>query len=101
MFKTTCTRRSTFIGILFTVITICVLIVSGCASKPAATAPSTSAATTPAPVQQEVFKWRFQDVATKGQIHFDWRTRFVERVNEMSNGRLVITQYPAGALVNV
>lgn len=44
-------------------------------------------------------QWRMQDVATAGQIHFDWRTKFCERVKAMSGGRLVITQYPSGALV--
>jgi TRAP-type C4-dicarboxylate transport system substrate-binding protein len=40
-----------------------------------------------------------QDVATAGQIHYDWRTKFCKRVKEMSGGRLVIKQYPSGALV--
>jgi TRAP-type C4-dicarboxylate transport system substrate-binding protein len=43
--------------------------------------------------------WRMQDVATAGQIHYDWRTKFCERVKQMSGGRLVIKQYPSGALV--
>jgi TRAP-type C4-dicarboxylate transport system substrate-binding protein len=40
-----------------------------------------------------------QDVATAGQIHYDWRTTFCKRVKEMTGGRLVIKQYPSGALV--
>ena len=47
----------------------------------------------------KTIRWRMQDVATAGQIHFDWRTKFCERVKEMSGGRLVIKQYPSGALV--
>lgn len=43
--------------------------------------------------------WRMQDVATAGQIHYDWRAKFCERVKEMSGGRLIIKQYPSGALV--
>jgi TRAP-type C4-dicarboxylate transport system substrate-binding protein len=44
-------------------------------------------------------QWRMQDVATAGQLHYDWRTKFCERVNNMAGGRLVIKQYPSGALV--
>ncbi|MBN1471989.1 MAG: TRAP transporter substrate-binding protein DctP [Syntrophaceae bacterium] len=44
-------------------------------------------------------QWRMQDVATAGQLHYDWRTKFTERVKDMSGGRLVIKQYPSGALV--
>ena len=49
--------------------------------------------------EAKTIRWRMQDVATAGQIHFDWRTKFCERVKAMSGGRLVIKQFPSGALV--
>lgn len=53
----------------------------------------------PLEAAEKVIKWRLQDVATAGQIHFDWRTEFCDRVEKMSGGRLIIKQYPSGALI--
>lgn len=49
--------------------------------------------------EAKTISWRLQDIATAGQIHYDWRTKFCENVKAMSGGRLVIKQFPSGALV--
>jgi TRAP-type mannitol/chloroaromatic compound transport system substrate-binding protein len=47
----------------------------------------------------EVFEWDMQTMAAAGTIHYKMFLRFIERVTEMSDGRLVITPHPAGAIV--
>lgn len=76
-------KRCTIVQVCFSILTISFLALSFCLST----------------ANAEVIRWKMQDVATAGQIHFDWRTKFCERVKEMSGGRLVIKQFPSGALV--
>jgi len=49
--------------------------------------------------KQKVFKWRMQVLWDSGTLPFQIEKKFVERVEKMSNGRLVIKIYPPGSLV--
>jgi len=50
--------------------------------------------------EAQVIKWRMQDLATPGQVHYEARTElFCKKVEEMSNGRLIITNHPSGTLI--
>ncbi len=84
-------------------------VLASCTTAATTTSPSNgssspttpkTATTAPVATPSQVIKWRFQDVATAGQLHYDNRTKFCNRVKEASGGRLVITQYAAGGLVN-
>ncbi len=77
-------------------------------AKPAPTtpAPAKPAPTTPAPAKPapapsaEVFKWKFQDNVPVGPgAHWQVGLWFNDWVEKHSNGRLIITQYPAGQIV--
>ena len=50
----------------------------------------------PAP---EVFHWRVQSLEPAGSLAYEVFVRFTERVRELSDGRLRIEPFPAGAIV--
>ena len=70
------------------------LVVSGCAAPPAP-APA-SPAPAPAP---KVYKWKFQVLWDPATMPYHIEEEFVERVKELSGGRLVLEMYPPGGLV--
>ncbi|MBN1856909.1 MAG: TRAP transporter substrate-binding protein DctP [Dehalococcoidia bacterium] len=95
-------------------VVLCLLVTSvaagtiGCAapaSTPEATAPSgdepADSSSTPAAPADEVFEWKLQSSWTGIGItqQDEACRRFVERTKEMSNGRLLITNYDADVLV--
>ena len=97
-------------------IVLCLLVASvaagtsGCAvpsASPESAAPSESEeepaeeAATPAAPEEEVFEWKLQSSWTGIGItqQDEACRRFVERTKEMSNGRLLITNYDADVLV--
>ena len=94
-------------------VVLCLVVTSvgagtiGCAAPaatPEAAAPSddkTADSSTPAAAEDEVFEWKLQSSWTGIGItqQDEACRRFVERTAEMSNGRLLITNYDADVLV--
>jgi TRAP-type mannitol/chloroaromatic compound transport system substrate-binding protein len=54
---------------------------------------------TPANAADKVFQWRMQVLWDPGTMPFELEKKFVERVEQLSNGRLVIKLFPPGSLV--
>jgi len=84
------------------------LVASSCAAPaptpapaPAPTpAPAPAPAPTPAPaVPAEVIKWRIQSFAPAADRSFQQTKRYAEMITTMSNGRLVVEAFPAGAIL--
>jgi len=100
--------RSRSPSMLLAIVCLLALVAAGTVgcSAPAATqdpsAPTTpTTPTTPAAPQDEVFKWKLQSSWTGIGItqQDEACRRFVERTEQMSNGRLQITNYDADVLV--
>jgi TRAP-type mannitol/chloroaromatic compound transport system substrate-binding protein len=53
----------------------------------------------PADAADKVFKWRMQDIWGPETFYHKANIRLVDRLREMSNGRLDIQMFPNGALV--
>ena len=73
-----------------------VVALAGCGQKgPAPAAPGASAPAAP----DKVFNWRAQGIYTPGDPGLEIQQAFVDRVRELSGGRLNITLHPIGAIV--
>lgn len=72
------------------VVVVMALLISGCAKPAPAPVPA------PAP---EVIEWRLQSWAPAGDPSYDAAVRLAENVANMSNGRLVISPFPSGAIL--
>jgi len=89
--------------VMLSVALVASLVFVGCA-KPApaptpAPTPTPTPTPTPAPVEK-VYKWRMQSHYAPTEIQYAVTIAdFVDRVERMSNGRIDIELYPAGALV--
>jgi TRAP-type mannitol/chloroaromatic compound transport system substrate-binding protein len=81
--------------LILTGVMICLaalLIPAGCGEDEAETGPTAT------PMQ--VFEWNFQTTEQPGMISYDKVfPEFVESVEKMSGGRLILTMHPGGALV--
>jgi TRAP-type mannitol/chloroaromatic compound transport system substrate-binding protein len=76
-------------------------LVAGCAAEPSPT-PTTptppTTPTTPTAPTNEVFKWTAQIAPASASMWFQNWDRFTKRLAEASNGRIVITLNPGGAI---
>jgi len=77
---------------------ILLFVVSGCAPAPAPEPVPPDGAPAPAAPQQ-IFKWRAQGIHTPGDPGLEIQQAFVDRVRELSAGRIDITLHPIGAIV--
>ncbi len=85
------TRRPLSAGLIM--VPMILLLAAGCGQKEAPTAAKADAA--PA----KVFKWRAQGIYTPGDPGLEIQQSFVDRVRELSGGRIDITLHPIGAIV--
>lgn len=72
-------------------------VLSGCAEEPAAPTNDNGA---PTAQPDEVFEWQAQGIYTPGDPGLEVQQAFVDRVYELSAGRLDITLQPIGAVVD-
>ena len=86
--------------IMLLILAVAVLpVIGGCAGDTAAPAPSNGGAAAPAQPEQ-VFKWQAQGIYTPGDPGLEVQQYFVDRVRELSGGRLDITLHPIGSIVD-
>lgn len=95
--------------LLLTVAVIAGVVFVGCAPEAAAPPPEEEAEAPPeeeeeeeappAAPEEEVFHWTAASVFPETFQHYKFCVRVFDRVEEMSNGRLVVDCYPAGALM--
>lgn len=74
-----------------------VLVLSGCLNDQSTTSSGTSAS---GKNSGETFSWRMSSTYQNGSIQFERDKRFVELVNQLSNGRLEITLHQVGELTD-
>jgi len=79
-------------------VTIVLVLLSGLTSYGCA-APGQTPAATPTPQTPEVIHWKLQAHTVPGMTYHLAVTRFAERVEQMSGGRLAIEVFPGGAIV--
>lgn len=85
------TRRS--LSAWFAMVSMVLLLVAGCGKK------DTPAVVEAVATPEKVFKWRAQGIYTPGDPGLEIQQSFVDRVRELSDGRIDITLHPIGAIV--
>lgn len=85
------TRQS--LSVWMMMVAMVLLLVAGCGQKD--TPVVAEAVATP----EKVFKWRAQGIYTPGDPGLEIQQSFVNRVRELSGGRIDITLHPIGAIV--
>ncbi len=92
--------------LLVGVVTILALVTVACAAEPAPegeeVAPSEEEdgdGAIPSAAEGKTFRWKSQQIHSAGSLTFEHGVALCDRIEAMSGGRLVIENFPAGALV--
>jgi len=99
--------KKRIVMLVLTVAVIAGLVIVGCAPEAAPPSPEEEEApppeeeeeAPPAAAEEEVFHWTAASVFPETFQHYKFGVRVFDRVEEMSNGRLVVDCYPGGALM--